>query len=206
MKKGWLRGFLILGTIAFISCAGLSIAANSASQGRRSVLAGVERINNNGVSVKTEEGAIRYFTIGDAAENGVDLINSGEEASLEIDDEDQIANIREPQHYVWLLPTAGDLHPSDKSGVYPRQSVYPLSDGGSRSIAPEANLEAERLFKNNLSRFQRSDGHGGVLFSFYRDHVDRSVAGEEGAIIHSRIGSGSEKGNDRSTNEKDSVP
>lgn len=205
MKKGWLRGFLILGIIAFISCAGLSMAANSASQGRRPVLAAVERINNNGVSVKTEEGAIRYFTIRDAAENGVDLINSGEEVSLEIDDEDQIANIREPQRYVWLLPTAGDLHPSDKSGVYPRQSVYPFSDGGSRSIAPEArDLEAERLFKNNLSRFQRSDGHGGILFSFYRDHVDltaRSVAGEEGAIIHSRIGSGSEKGN-----EKDGVP
>ncbi|TAK10122.1 MAG: hypothetical protein EPO39_00855 [Candidatus Manganitrophaceae bacterium] len=162
------------------------------------------------MSVETEEGAIRHFIVGDAAENGVDLINSGEEASLEIDDEDQIANIREPQRYVWLLPTAGDLHPSAKSGVYPRQSVYLLSDDSSLSIAPEArDLEAERLFKNNLSRFQRSDDHGGILFSFYRDHVDltaRSVAGEEGAIIHRRIESGSEKGNDRSKNEEDGVP
>jgi hypothetical protein len=88
MKKGLLV-FLILMSVSPLFYPNLSMAKG----GHREILATVKRIDGNLVSVKTEEGTMRYFTVTKAEKSGLPPLDRGDQLILEIDKSNQIVEI-----------------------------------------------------------------------------------------------------------------
>ena len=102
MKKRWLV-LLILMVIYPPFCAGPSMA----KAGHRQIFAIVTRIEGNLVSVKTEEGTMRYFTVTEAERSGLPPLDRGDQLILEIDKSDQIVDIHAAAHYRAISRRAG---------------------------------------------------------------------------------------------------
>lgn len=78
-----------------------------AKAGHREIFATVKRIDGNLVSVKTEEGTMRYFTLTEAEKSGLPPLDLGDRLILEIDKSNQIVNIYEAAHYRAVSRRAG---------------------------------------------------------------------------------------------------
>jgi hypothetical protein len=85
-----------------------------AAPGQREVLATVKKINGVLVSVKTEVGTTRYFTVKKAEQKGIQTINPGDSMLLVIDAGNQIVDIEGPQRHRSVTANVEHYRRSDK--------------------------------------------------------------------------------------------
>ena len=102
MRKGFFV-FLILMAVSPLFYPDPSVAKT----GRRTIFATVTRVEGNLVSVKTEEGTMRYFTVTEAERNGLPPLDRGDQLILEIDRSNQIVDIHQASHHRTVSRRAG---------------------------------------------------------------------------------------------------
>lgn len=104
MKKGLIRGFLVLTMIAQLFYAGQVMADDEPSSGHREVSGTVEKVESGLISVKTEEGTTRTFTVSEGKRENVRSLKAGDKVVLEMDEGNQIVDI----HREGSIITKGD--------------------------------------------------------------------------------------------------
>lgn len=93
MKKRLLKGIFISAMIAQVFFAGQLFAADEPAKGHREVTGTIEKIQGNLISVKTQEGSTRNFTLNEGKREGFEALKPGDKVVLEMDEGNQIVDI-----------------------------------------------------------------------------------------------------------------
>lgn len=112
------RGLLIILLTVIVTPVFYSSDIMAGPSGHRELSATVKKIDGNLVSVRTEEGTTRYFTVTEAEKNGLQPLYPGNTVVIELDEGNQIIDIHGPNHgadrHTSLTGTVENLRPSDK--------------------------------------------------------------------------------------------
>lgn len=98
MKTWWLTFGLVLSTLSItyagdVQSGGSQVSTSVSEQGHRNVIGTVSQVTDNMLSVKTEEGTTRNFTVKSAAIDGVTKLQRGDRVVLELNEGNQIIGI-----------------------------------------------------------------------------------------------------------------
>lgn len=99
---------LILTITAPVFYAGPTFAVKVDASGHRELSATVNRVASGLVSVKTEEGTTRYFTLKEAERNGLPSMNLGDRVLIEMDEGNQIIDIHGEKSHRVHAPSVGE--------------------------------------------------------------------------------------------------
>lgn len=136
MKKGLLKGFLILAMVAQLFYAGQAMADDEPSSGHREVSGTIEKVESDLISVKTEEGTTRTFTIREGKREEVRSLKPGDKVLLEMDEGNQIVDI----HREGAIITEGDHRHRSIAGTLKmfsrtdKKIIIESNDGGTESF------------------------------------------------------------------------
>ncbi|MBI3803862.1 MAG: hypothetical protein HY282_08890 [Nitrospirae bacterium] len=114
MKKEIFGTILVLAITAPVFYAGPSTAAMLDAPGHREVSATVKKVDGTLVSVRTDEGTTRYFTVREAEKSGLPSIDRGDTVVLQMDEGNQIIDIHGSHHHRSLTAMVETYRGSDK--------------------------------------------------------------------------------------------
>lgn len=135
-RSGMKKEMLMLAMVAQFFYAGHVIAADEPSEGHREVSGTIEKVESDLISVKTEEGTTRTFTVTEGKRENARSFKPGDKVVLEMDEGNQIVDI----HREGAIITEGDHRHRSISGTLKmfsrtdKKIIIEANDGGTESF------------------------------------------------------------------------
>lgn len=130
------KGILILAMIAQVFYAGHVMADDDPSSGHREVSGTIEKVESDLISVKTNEGTTRSFTVKEGKREEIRSFKPGDKVVLEMDEGNQIVDI----HREGAIITEGDHRHRSVAGELKmfsradKKIIIESADGGTESF------------------------------------------------------------------------